>query len=223
MNILIVEDEPGISDFLTRGLRAEGYSTLAVGTGEAALDALKDDPFQLVILDVMLPAMSGHEVCAKMRFREDMTPILMLTALGETGDKIAGLRKGADDYMTKPFDFDELLARIEALIRRSSSQRKSLDEDLSVVDELVIDSASRCVFINGRRQELAGKEFDLIYLFNANRGRVLSRERILNSIWSANADPLTNTVDVHISRLRKKLGDLGDKIVTVHGIGYRFD
>lgn len=223
MNILIVEDEPGISDFLTRGLRAEGYSTLAVDTGEAALEALKDDPFQLVILDVMLPAMSGHEVCTKMRFRDDMTPVLMLTALGETGDKIAGLRKGADDYMTKPFDFDELLARIEALIRRSSSPEPAIAEGSSGAHDLVIDASSRCIFINGKRQELAGKEFDLIYLFNANRGRVLSRERILNSLWSATADPLTNTVDVHISRLRKKLGALGDKIVTVHGIGYRFD
>lgn len=222
MNVLIVEDEAGISDFLTRGLRAEGYSPLPVSNGEAALEALANDKFDLVILDVMLPTISGHEVCTRMRFRKDMTPILMLTALEETGDKIAGLRKGADDYMTKPFDFEELLARVEALLRRPAALVGMSQQGDPIHQDIFVDGNSRCLFVQGERRELSGKEFDLIHLLNANRGRVLSRERILNSIWGANSDPLTNTVDVHVSRLRKKLTPLGDTIVTVHGIGYRF-
>ena len=138
------------------------------------------------------------------------------------GDKIAGLQKGADDYLAKPFDFDELLARITALTRRASDWSGVKSGAAPEPDAVQLDKDARCLIVEGERRNLSAKEFSIMVLLMTNRGRVMSRERILNSVWGIHADPLTNTVDVHVGRLRKKLDPLGDKIVTVHGAGYRF-
>ncbi len=221
MNILVVEDEDGIADFLVRGLRGEGLTPTRAADGETALDLLSENTFDLVILDIMLPGISGHEVCTKLRFRKDYTPILMLTALEATHEKIAGLEKGADDYLAKPFDFDELLARITALTRRSKDWVGGSDPEDDACP-IKLDKDAQCIFVDGVRQELSSKEIAIMAMLMSNKGKVMSRERILNSVWGATADPLTNTVDVHVARLRKKIAPHGEMIATVHGTGYRF-
>jgi len=218
MNILLVEDEERIADFLVRGLKAEGYSITHAPTGEMALNLLKSDSFNAVLLDVMLPGISGHEVCSKMRFRKDFTPVMMLTALDDNQEMIEGLRKGADDYLTKPFDFEELLARLGAMTRRNSDYA---DNARTIKCTIEVDSAAQCAKVYGETIELSSKELEILSLLINNRNRVISRERILNTVWGTTTDPLTNTVDVHIGRLRKKLGDAGKLISTVHGKGYR--
>lgn len=221
MNILLIEDEDRIADFLVRGLKAEGHSVTHAGDGETGLSFLGKDRFDAVLLDVMLPGISGHEVCAKMRFRKDFTPVMMLTALDQTDEKVAGLQKGADDYLAKPFDFDELLARLDAMTRRRQLYVET-DTATAATDEgLEVDTAGQCIRIGAAVIDLSGKELDLMALLVNNSGRVMSRERILNAVWGANSDPLTNTVDVHIGRLRKKLGPHAGMIATVHGTGYR--
>ncbi len=221
MNILIVEDEDGIADFLVRGLRAEGMIPTHAQDGETALELLGENEFDVVVLDVMLPGISGHEVCTKMRFRKDYTPVLMLTALESTHEKIAGLEKGADDYLAKPFDFDELLARIAALRRRCKTWVMCCEPEENV-GPIILDKDAQCVRVDGARQDLSVKEMAILTMLMTNKGKVMSRERILNSVWGATADPLTNTVDVHVARLRKKIAPHGDLIATVHGTGYRF-
>lgn len=219
-NVLIVEDEDQIADFIGRGLKGEGWTTTRAASGEQALDLLGENTFDVVLLDVMLPGMSGHDVCARMRLRENFTPVLMLTALDETDDKVAGLRKGADDYLAKPFDFDELIARVEALARRT--QKYATKPDTQSDDPVEFDRNALCLVIAGERIELSSKERDFMAMLIANSGRVLSRERILNSIWGLNEDPMTNTVDVYVGRLRTKLGPYGDRITSVRGVGYRY-
>ena len=218
MNILLVEDEERIADFLVRGLKAEGYSVTHSSTGESALEQLKSECFDAVLLDVMLPGISGHEVCIKMRFREDFTLVMMLTALDDSVEMIEGLRKGADDYLAKPFDFEELLARLEAMTRRNIDYSKQTQTNESAI---VVDTAAQCAYVYGNTIELSGKELELLSLLVSNTNRVISRERILNTVWGTTTDPMTNTVDVHIGRIRKKLGDAGNLITTVHGKGYR--
>ena len=218
--ILLVEDEYRVADFIRRGLGAEGYVVEHVGTGEEALERVGDDDFQLIILDLMLPGMSGQSVCKTMRVRGQMTPILMLTALGNVSERVEGLRLGADDYLPKPFDFDELLARIEALTRRGDGSAGANDATI-VLDDLTFNLESLEVFLGDDAIELSRKERDMLRLFLTNKGKVLSRERILNGVWSSQEDPMTNVVDVYVARLRKKLGDFGARIVTVRGAGYR--
>ena len=220
--ILLVEDEFRVADFIRRGLAAEGYNVEHVSTGEEALERTKEDEFQLIILDLMLPGISGQSVCKTLRVRGEMTPILMLTALGNVSERVEGLRLGADDYLPKPFDFEELLARIEALARRSDGNAAS-DAASLVLDELSFNLDSLEVKVDGSPIDLSRKERDMLRLFLVNQGRVLSRERILNSVWSSQEDPMTNVVDVYVARLRKKLGTFGARVVTVRGAGYRLD
>jgi DNA-binding response OmpR family regulator len=230
MHILIVEDDPRVADFLERGLRAEGYRVRLARNGPDAvlggreLDAevrASAEP-AVILLDLMLPVINGIEVCQTLRASGIVLPVLMLTALGSVEDRVAGLRMGADDYLVKPFAFEELLARIEALMRRSRELRKPGDGRL-VVGDLVLDRERVQASRGGRVIELTAKELALLELLMSAPGRVFSRERILANVWGVDEDPLTNIVDVYIRRLRAKVDEGFDVplIATVRGMGYR--
>jgi DNA-binding response OmpR family regulator len=224
-SLLLVEDDARVADFLTRGLEAEGHTVTHAADGPAGLErASSSDSFEAFIVDVMLPGFSGRELTRRLRAQGVATPILMLTAMDATEDKVEGLRGGADDYLTKPFDFDELLARIEALIRRGRGWEQKPDPRL-VVGGLVLDRESMEVRLAGRAIELTAKEFQLLELLMGSPGKVMSRTRILNKVWGYDTDPLTNVVDVYIRRIRAKLEldpDTG-LIRTVRGYGYKMD
>ncbi|MGF1475528.1 MAG: response regulator transcription factor [Geminicoccaceae bacterium] len=222
MNVLLVEDEVRVADFIRRGLKGEGWSVEHVADGESALDLLDDQTFDAMVLDLMLPGISGQDVCRKMRARKNHTPVLMLTALDSVDERVSGLKLGADDYLPKPFDFDELIARIKALVRRNRDFAGADHGNRLTMGEVSMDTQSLLVTAAGKPVELTAKERDILILFMRNAGRVLTRERILNAAWSSQEDPLTNVVDVYVGRLRKKLGATGDLIQTVRGLGYRF-
>jgi len=223
MNLLLVEDEVRVADFVQSGLNSEGWTVTVAHDGETAIELLSNDVFEVVILDLMLPGISGYEVCQRMRARKNFTPVLILSALDDVEDRIAGLRIGADDYLSKPFNFEELLARLEALTRRAPDQRgmAPLDARVLTVGQVKFDTWSLEVTCKGQSIELSAKERDILKLFLSNPERVLSRERILNALWKITEDPLTNVIDVYVGRLRKKLGDCGSYIKTVRGAGYR--
>lgn len=222
MNILLIEDELRVADFVRRGLKAEGWVVEHASNGEAGLEIMQDRDFDVIILDLMLPGISGQQVCQKIRARSNTTPVLMLTALDSTDERVAGLRLGADDYLPKPFDFDELIARIEALHRRVIGYASDDNDGKLQHEGLVYDSAAMVLTVDGVIVDLSAKERELIAILMASKNRALSRERILNSVWGTHEDPMTNVVDVYIGRLRKKLGPYGGLITTVRGAGYRF-
>ncbi len=221
MNILLVEDEARVADFVRRGLAAEGWSVDHVDDGEDALEHAAANTYDVILLDLMLPGIQGQEVCRKLRARKSKTPILMLTALDSPEEKVSGLKMGADDYLPKPFDFDELIARVEALYRRANGYAADVSETTITSGALTFDRSSLQVCVDEEEIELSKKERDLLLLFLTNNGRVLSRERILNAVWGLNADPLTNVVDVYVGRLRRKIGVEGARIVTLRNVGYR--
>lgn len=230
MNILIIEDDPRVADFLERGLKAEGYRLRTARTGPEGLQKAQGlweemrelDQRGLVLLDLMLPGMNGLDLCQALRASRIELPILMLTALGRTEDRIAGLRMGADDYLVKPFAFEELLARIEALFRRGRTMEEPVSPSL-IVGDLVLDRSQYTVARAGRDIRLTAKEIALLELLMSAPGRVFSRERILTNVWGIDEDPLTNVVDVYIRRLRAKVDDpfAAPMIETVRGLGYR--
>lgn len=223
MNILIVEDDPRVADFLERGLRAEGYHVQLARTGTEGLALARDPDRLLLLLDLMLPGLSGLELCQTIRAEGLQVPVLMLTAMSSLEDKVRGLRLGADDYLTKPFAFEELLARIEALLRRGREQRAKATS-LQVAD-LVLDLDRMQVTRADQPITLTAKELAFLELLMSAPGRVYSRERILSNVWGINEDPLTNVVDVYVRRLRAKI-DEGHALAllkTVRGIGYRLD
>jgi len=223
MNILVVEDDARVADFLLRGLSAEGYRVQLARTGPEGLALARDSDLSLLLLDLMLPGLSGLELCQTLRAEGRQVPVLMLTALSNTEDKVSGLRLGADDYLTKPFAFEELLARIEALLRRGREQRPRA-ASLQVAD-LVLDRERMEVTRAGKPVPLTAKELAFLELLMAAPGRVYSRERILSNVWGTNEDPLTNIVDVYVRRLRAKIDD-GHPVPllkTVRGLGYRLD
>lgn len=224
MNVLVVEDEARVADFVSRGLRAEGISAVSASSAELAGEILEDEKFDAILLDIMLPGMDGIEFCKTLRDAGNYTPILILSALDETDRRVKGLRTGADDYLVKPFDFDELVARLEALHRRSGRSEiyREASANKLVGGHIKIDRDSMHVFAHGEEVEVTEKEREILILLLSNPNRVLSRERILNSVWGAHADPLTNVVDVYIGRLRKKLDMKREQLVTVRGIGFRF-
>ncbi len=223
MNILLVEDETRVADFVRRGLAAEGWSVDHVADGEDALEYVASNSYDVILLDLMLPGIQGQDVCRKLRARKSKTPILMLTALDSPEEKVEGLKMGADDYLPKPFDFDELIARVEALHRRATGYAAELQDNLITSGALTFDRSSLQVTVDGAEVDLSKKERDLLILFLTNSGRVLSRERILNAVWGLNADPLTNVVDVYVGRVRRKIGEEGARIVTLRNVGYRMD
>ena len=227
MNVLVVEDEERISSFIERGLRAEGYRIQVARTGPEGLalarESSNSNVATVMLLDVMLPGMNGLEVCQTLRAAKIQTPILMLTALGSLEDRVTGLRMGADDYLIKPFEFEELLARIEALARRGPEQAPPRTR--RVIDHLELDLGMMRATRGGVPIELTAKELALLELFMSAPGRLFSRERILASVWGSNEDPLTNIVDVYVGRLRAKI-DSGREhplIHTVRGLGYRLE
>ncbi|QBF30703.1 response regulator transcription factor [Thalassococcus sp. S3] len=222
MNILLIEDELRVADFIRRGLKAEGWQVEHAPDGETGLELVGAYPFDVVVLDLMLPGISGQDVCQRMRARKNHTPILMLTALDSTDERVAGLKLGADDYLPKPFDFDELIARIEALRRRAHEFSKGASDDVLAHDGLKYDRSALQLSVDGQEVTLSAKERELISMLMASPGKVHSRERILNAVWGTQEDPLTNVVDVYIARLRKKIAPYGDLISTVRGAGYRF-
>ena len=221
MNILLVEDEPRVADFIDRGLRAENHGVTVAPTGREGIDLAKTGDFDVIVLDLMLPDMHGYDVCQRLRLEGNHTPILMLTAMDAAEDKIKGLKIGADDYLTKPFDFDELLARLEALARRA--HRFAPNSNILQVADLVLDRDLLEVRRGEEVIKLTAKELAILELLMSAPGRVLSRTRILNQVWGYSEDPLTNVVDVYIARLRRKIDTAGrDPLIdTVRGHGYR--
>lgn len=224
MRILVIEDDSRIADFVVRALHSEGHTCVHAGNGSEGLSLGKDADFDLIVLDLMLPEVSGLEICQELRMREVFTPIIMLTALNGADDIIAGLRMGADDYMTKPFAIDELLARIEAVSRRGRLQKDNGDDKLCIGD-VELDRRSMQVVVAGEYVSLTAKELAVLELLMAQPGRLFSRERILSNVWGMNIDPLTNVVDVYIGKIRKKiaLSDGAPFIETVRGMGYRIN
>ncbi len=229
--ILIVEDEPVLLETLEYNLKREGYRVLMATDGWAAVETFRREHPDLVILDVMLPGIDGFEVCRILR-RESTAPILMLTARTDEVDKVVGLEVGADDYVTKPFSMRELLARVKALLRRERMLREELaaerveGRERLVFGDLVIDNASRTVYLRGEPVSLKPKEYDLLLFLARHRGMVLSRELILERVWGWDFIGGSRTVDVHIRWLREKLEDNPadpTRIVTVRGVGYRFE
>ena len=223
MNILLVEDEARVADFIRRGLSAEGWAVDHAADGEDGLELAASNSYDVILLDLMLPGIQGQDVCRKLRARKSKTPILMLTALDGPEETVEGLKVGADDYLAKPFDFDELIARVEALHRRATGYTSNAGEAILTSGSLTFNRSSLQVAVDGTEIELSKKERDLLLLFLTNNGRVLSRERILNSVWGLNADPLTNVVDVYVGRLRRKIGAEGERIVTLRNVGYRMN
>ncbi|HYU14567.1 MAG TPA: response regulator transcription factor [Solirubrobacterales bacterium] len=219
MHILVIEDERGIVDLIESGLTAEGYSVSCARDGEKGeLEALSGD-FGLVLLDVMLPRKSGFEVLRAIRARKPELPVILLTALGETADKVEGLDLGADDYVTKPFAFEELLARVRAQLRRPAQR----DPTKLVVGDLEIDLRTRRVERGGREVRLTAREFELLAYLMRHPGQVLSRSQILNAVWGYDHDPGTNVLEVYVGYLRRKLAgaDGPAPIETLRSAGYR--
>jgi two-component system alkaline phosphatase synthesis response regulator PhoP len=223
-DILLVEDEPGLVLTIADRLRSEGYRVATASDGEEGFERASTEPFDLMILDVMLPRKSGFDVCRDLREQGFSVPILMLTARGITADKVLGLKIGADDYLTKPFDMLELLARVEALLRRPPVAVAATGSHYQFGD-VKVDQKSTEVTRAGEHVRLSALEFQLLCYFVEHRGETLSRQKLLNEVWGYRSVQSTRTVDVHVAWLRQKLEQDQKKpqwIVTVHGIGYRF-
>jgi len=217
--ILLVDDEPSIVQLARMYLEREGFRVESANDGEAALDKVARGHPALVVLDVMLPKLDGFEVCRRLSASQNSTAILMLTARDEDIDKILGLELGADDYLTKPFNPRELVARVKAILRRG--ERKANDSVPIYLGDLTIDPARREVRLSSQSLDLRAQEFDLLLTLAEHRGLVLSREQILQKAWGFDFYGQTRTVDVHVAHLRKKLEESSVKIETVTGVGYK--
>jgi len=224
--ILVVEDDHNLLDTLKYNLRKEGYNPVAAVDGAEALDVARREKPDLIILDIMLPKLSGFEVCRILR-KEMTIPILMLTAKDEEVDKIVGLEIGADDYMTKPFSMRELLARLRAMLRRAEmAVQPAGGEKVLRIDDLEIDIARHQAFLGGTSLELSPKEFDLLTFLAKNKGFVFSRDQLLDKVWGYDYAGDTRTVDVHIRWLRQKIESAPakpERLVTVRGTGYKLE
>lgn len=222
--ILLIEDEPGLIMTLTDRLTSENYSVASVRDGEAGLERASTEPFDAIILDVMLPRKNGFDVCRDLRQLGIQTPILMLTARGQVVDKVVGLKLGADDYLTKPFEMIELLARVEALLRRVPVAAPASSEVYQFGPNR-IDFRRVEVDRDGNQIDLSAKEFQLLRYFVEHREATISRDELLNEVWGYDAMPSTRTVDVHVAWLRQKLEPNPRHpqfLLTVHGMGYKF-
>lgn len=222
MKLLLIEDDSRIVQFLQRGLKAEGHVVSVVQDGTEGLDQAEVGDWDAIVLDLMLPGKDGREICRTLRMNGNATPILMLTALDTTEDIVQGLRLGANDYMAKPFAFDELLARLERLADRDGAPAAKASALLEVAD-LTFDRDALVVRRGGSTIELTSLEYALLEFLMVEAGKVVSRARILQNVWGASEDPLTNVVDVYIRRLRAKIdqGRTSPLIKTIRGRGYR--
>lgn len=222
-NILVVEDEKDISELVALHLRREGHDVVIVENGEDALSRLNDENFDLVVLDWMLPGLSGLELCKKIRTQSLTSglPIVMLTARAHATDIVLGLEMGADDYVTKPFEIPVLLARVRALLRRSQPGAVSEGGEKYEIGELKVDSASYQVGCGKKDIQLTPSEFRLLLALVKNRGRVLTRERLIDLVQGEGVTVVDRTIDTHIFGLRKKLGKCADVVETIRGVGYR--
>ena len=223
--LLLVEDEPGLQLALTDRLSAEGYAVETAGDGNLAVTRATGEPFDVIVLDVMLPGRDGFDVAQAIRQQGIQTPILMLTARTQVVDRVVGLKLGADDYLTKPFETIELLARIEALLRRVPNSRSGVSLERYQFGDINVDVRKAEVRHQGRLLELSAKEFQLLKYFIEHRGATVSREELLQEVWGYNNTPSTRTVDVHVAWLRQKLEPnprVPQYILTVHGLGYKF-
>jgi two-component system, OmpR family, copper resistance phosphate regulon response regulator CusR len=218
VRVLLVEDEPRVASFIAKGLREQAYAVDVAGDGEQALYQVAVNVYDLVVLDVMLPRKSGHHVCRELRTGGFHAPILMLTARDAVDDRVAGLDSGADDYLTKPFDFKELLARLRALSRRSAGIRPQIAR----VADLTLDTGKHLASRAGKPVSLTAKEYALLEFLVVNEGRVVGREQIAQHVWDESFDPLSNVIDVYIKRLRAKLDSgRGRRLIhTRRGEGY---
>jgi DNA-binding response OmpR family regulator len=224
--VLVIEDDEAMAVALCDGFASEGVRVLRARDGVGGLDLASNQAVDILILDVMLPRMSGLDVCRRLRQNGNNVPIIMLTARGQEIDRVVGLRAGADDYVTKPFGFLELLARIEAVLRRASGGRSGAgDVGRYVLGRLTLDFRRLEAHRDGQAVELTPREFGLMRFFICHEGEVLSRDKLLDAVWGYPGSPLTRTVDTHIAKLRKKIEDNPNDprhIVTVHRVGYKF-
>ena len=208
--VLIVEDDNNIAELLRLYLEKEGYATLVASDGGAGLEQFRQHHPDIVLLDVMMPVMDGWEVCRAIRQTDKKTPIIMLTAKGETTDKVSGLKMGADDYITKPFEMKEVLARIEAVLRRTGGEEESSERRL-VFDKLIIDLDAFELIVDGKRVDTPPKEMELLYHLASSPNRVYTRNQLLDEVWGFDYFGDSRTVDVHIKRLREKLEGVSDQ------------
>jgi DNA-binding response OmpR family regulator len=218
MRILLVEDEPRMANVIAKGLREQSYAVDVAQDGVSGLYQTSINDYDVIVLDVLLPHRDGYEVCRELRARGDTTPVLMLTARATVDDRITGFDAGADDYLTKPFSFRELLARIRALLRRDSQLRP----DVLEIADLVVDSASHRVARANKEVQLTAKEYALLEYLARRRGQLVSRAEIAAHVWDDSFDPFSNTIEVYMNRLRKKIdGDHATKLLhTRRGEGY---
>ena len=223
-NILIIEDEPDILELIEYNLKREGYRVTSSSDGEEGLDRARNEPIDLVLLDLMLPGLDGLEICRRMK-ADSLTsaiPIIMVTAKGEESDVVLGLGLGADDYVTKPFSPRELAARVRAVLRRASPRQERLPGERIVLKDLVIDAGKFQVRIADRPIEFTATEFRLLHFLASHPGRAFARQQLLNRVIGEEAVVIDRNIDVHIRAIRKKLGEYRDYIETLRGIGYRF-
>ena len=223
-NVLIIEDEAYISELLARYLTKEGYSVEIAADGNTGLQLFRSKKPGLVLLDLMLPVMNGWDVCKEIR-AESQTPIIMLTAKSETEDKVTGLKIGADDYITKPFEMPEVLARIEAVLRRSEPATREETGRRLTFDKLVIDMDAFELIVDGTRVDAPPKEMELLFFLASSPNRVYTRNQLLDDVWGFDYFGDSRTVDVHVKRLREKLEGVSEQwnLRTVWGVGYKFE
>lgn len=214
--ILIVEDEIAISELIKIGLETQGYKCETVGDGERAADYIEQNDYDLILLDIMLPKVDGYELLEYIK-QEKQVPVIFITAKSEVKEKVKGLQEGADDYITKPFEMEELIARVQAVLRRYNKLG-----DIIRIDNIIINVVARSVKNGENKIELTPKEFDLLMLLVQNKNTALYRETIFEKVWGEELEFETRTLDLHIQRLRKKLG-WKDKIITVYRIGYMLE
>jgi len=218
-SVLVVEDEASIASFVSLYLKNAGYEVRTAANGTEALASAEREKPSLIVLDLMLPDIDGIEICRRIRQKSDV-PILMLTARDEDVDKIIGLEVGADDYLTKPFNPRELVARVKSILRRATPERKERESEVIQHGDLVVDAGRREVKVSAEEIQLAPKEFDLLWELLDHRGLVLTRDQLLERVWGYTFAGDTRTVDVHVRQLRRKLGE-ASPIVTVWGVGYK--
>ncbi|MCC9043755.1 response regulator transcription factor [Myroides sp. M-43] len=220
MNILLVEDDSRISDFIVKGLEENGMQVELASTGEEARELVLNNDWDLILMDIMLPGIDGIQLTKMIRFKKNYTPILMLSALSETSDKISALDSGADDYLTKPFHFSELLSRINALTRRTKFNYEK-KEQVYICRNLKVDPEKHLVTQNDKQIDLSPREYKLLLFLLENKDRVVSRMQILERVWGIQFDTNTNVVDVYISYLRNKINESDGKLIhTIKGTGY---